>query len=48
MVEQASTADLARRRELFNDVQRIVAEQAPILYFAVPTFYYAHNTRVRS
>ena len=47
MAEQASTADPARRRELFNEVQRIVAEQAPILYFAAPTFYYAHNTRVR-
>jgi peptide/nickel transport system substrate-binding protein len=47
MAEQASTADPARRRELFNQVQRIVAEQAPILYFAAPTFYYAHSTRVR-
>jgi peptide/nickel transport system substrate-binding protein len=47
MMEQASTADPARRHELFNEVQQIVAEQAPILYFAAPTFYYAHNTRVR-
>jgi peptide/nickel transport system substrate-binding protein len=47
MLEQASTSDEGRRRELFNEVQRIVAEQAPILYFAAPTFYYAHNTRVR-
>ena len=47
MLEQASTADPDKRRELFNEVQRIVAEQAPILYFAAPTFYYAHNTRVR-
>jgi peptide/nickel transport system substrate-binding protein len=47
MLEQASTADPEKRRELFNEVQRIVAEQAPILYFAAPTFFYAHSTRVR-
>jgi peptide/nickel transport system substrate-binding protein len=46
MLEQAATVDPARRRALFNDVQKIFAENLPVLYFAAPRMYYAHRTRV--
>lgn len=47
MLEQAATTDTARRRDLFNDVQRILAENVPVLYFAAPRMYGAHSVRVR-
>src|SRR3954471_15902195 len=46
MQEQASTIDPARRRQLFNDVQRIFAENLPALYFAAPLFFSAPSARV--
>jgi ABC-type transport system substrate-binding protein len=46
MLEQAATTDPARRRDLFNDVQRIFAENLPVLYFAAPRLFFAHTTRV--
>ena len=46
MQEQAASLDPARRQQLFRDVQRIVAENLPVLYFAAPRMYYAHSTRV--
>lgn len=46
MLEQAATANPDRRRELFNAVQRIVAENQPVLYFAAPRMYAAHSVRV--
>ena len=33
-------------RKIFNDVQRVFAENLPVLYFAAPRIYYAHNSRV--
>jgi peptide/nickel transport system substrate-binding protein len=47
MLEQAATIDSARRREQFNVVQRIMAENLPMLYFAAPRMYYAHSSRVQ-
>jgi peptide/nickel transport system substrate-binding protein len=47
MLEQATTLDEARRRELFTQVQTVFAEQAPALYFAAPRLYYAHSRRLR-
>jgi peptide/nickel transport system substrate-binding protein len=47
MTEQASTIELARRKTIFNDVQRIFAENLPVLYFAAPRLYYAHSVRLR-
>jgi peptide/nickel transport system substrate-binding protein len=44
--EQASTLDLARRKEIFNEMQRVFAENLPVLYFAAPRLYYAQSTRV--
>jgi peptide/nickel transport system substrate-binding protein len=46
MLEQAATLDLSRRRDLFNTVQKIFAENLPVLYFAAPRMYYAHSARV--
>jgi peptide/nickel transport system substrate-binding protein len=45
MREQAATLDLNRRHELFNDAQRILAENLPVLYFVAPRLYYAHSRR---
>ena len=46
MLEQAATIDPERRRELFNDVQRIFAENLPVLYFAAPRVYIATSARM--
>jgi peptide/nickel transport system substrate-binding protein len=45
MREQAATVDVNRRHELFNDAQRIFAENVPALYFVAPRLYYAHSRR---
>ncbi len=45
MHEQAATLDPDRRRELFIDAQRILAENLPVLYFVAPRLYYAHSRR---
>jgi peptide/nickel transport system substrate-binding protein len=47
MHEQSTTLDDARRHELFNQVQNLLAREAPVLYFAAPRLYYAHSRRVR-
>jgi len=46
MAEQASTVDQDKRKAIFNDVQRVFAENLPVLYFVAPRIYYAHNSRV--
>ncbi|MEQ1572728.1 MAG: ABC transporter substrate-binding protein [Vicinamibacterales bacterium] len=46
MLEQAATLDERARRDLFNAVQKIFAENLPVLYFAAPRIYYAHSARV--
>jgi peptide/nickel transport system substrate-binding protein len=45
MREQEATLDPERRRELFNDAQRIFAEHVPALYFVAPRLYFAHSKR---
>jgi peptide/nickel transport system substrate-binding protein len=47
MTEQASTLDQGRRKELFNQVQRLWAENLPALYFAAPRLLLAHSTRLQ-
>jgi peptide/nickel transport system substrate-binding protein len=47
MEEQAKALGLERRRELFTEVQNILAENVPVLYFASPRLYYAHSRRMR-
>ena len=46
MLEQAAERDPARRRSLFDDAQRILAENLPVLWFAAPRLYGAHSTRL--
>jgi hypothetical protein len=36
MQQVATTADTGRRRQLFADVQRIMAREMPVLCFAFP------------
>ena len=47
MTEQARTLDPERRKMLFNDVQRIYAENLPVLHFVAPRLYYGHSARLR-
>jgi peptide/nickel transport system substrate-binding protein len=46
MTEQAAALDLADRQRLFADVQRTLAEQAPVLSFATPHVFVGTSTRV--
>ena len=46
MLEQAATLDPERRRQQFMLVQRIMAENLPVLYFAAPRIYFAHTPKV--
>ncbi|HWM85012.1 MAG TPA: ABC transporter substrate-binding protein, partial [Kofleriaceae bacterium] len=46
MAEQGAALDPARRREIFNEVQRVFAENLPVLYFAAPRLYSAYSTRL--
>ena len=47
MREQATMLDLARRQQIFAEVQKVFAENVPVLYFASPRLYYAHSRRVQ-
>ena len=47
MLEQAAERDPERRCDLFNVVQRIFAENLPVIYFVAPRMYYAHSARLR-
>jgi ABC-type transport system substrate-binding protein len=46
MTRQSATIDMDERRRLFNEVQRIFAENLPILYFAAPRVYVAASARL--
>lgn len=46
MLDLGRDVDPVRRRALFNDVQRIFAENLPMLFFAAPRVYAAHSARV--
>jgi peptide/nickel transport system substrate-binding protein len=46
MTRQVAATDLAERKRLFREVQRIFAEQLPGLYFAAPRLYIATSRRV--
>ncbi len=47
MLEQASSIDPDRRKMQFEAVQKIFAENVPVLYFAAPRMYYAYNARLQ-
>ena len=46
MTQQAATVDKEQRRALFNEVQNVMGEHLPMLYFAAPRLYAAHATRL--
>ena len=46
MKRQVASLDLAQRKTLFDQVQRIVAEQLPMIQFAAPNVTLATSTRV--
>ena len=46
MQKQVATVDPAERKALFNQAQRILAEQQPVLYFAAPRLFVAVSPRV--
>jgi peptide/nickel transport system substrate-binding protein len=46
MTRQSTTLDIEERRRLFNEVQRIFAENLPVMYFAAPRVYIAASTRM--
>ena len=47
MEEQAGTIDMDKRRAIFNQVQNVMAENVPAIFFAAPRLYAAHSTRVQ-
>ena len=47
MLEQAGTIDMDKRRAIFEQVQKVVAENLPVIHFAAPRLYAAHSTRVQ-
>ena len=46
MGRQVTTLDQGQRKALFDQVQKIVAEQLPMIQFAAPRIYLATSTRV--
>jgi peptide/nickel transport system substrate-binding protein len=44
---QATTLDIAERKRLFAEAQRILAEHLPVIYFAAPRVTVASSARVR-
>jgi peptide/nickel transport system substrate-binding protein len=46
MLQQVATVDPQQRRALFDQVQNILAENLPVLYFAAARMHTAHNVRV--
>jgi peptide/nickel transport system substrate-binding protein len=46
MSRQSAVADLDERKRLFNEVQRIFADNLPIVYFAAPRVYIATSARM--
>jgi peptide/nickel transport system substrate-binding protein len=46
MARQIASTDMAERKTLYNEVQRIFSEHEPIIYFVAPRIYVAHSARV--
>jgi peptide/nickel transport system substrate-binding protein len=48
MARQAATSDQSERVRLFREVQKIFAEQVPVLYFAAPRLFIGVSARLRN
>ncbi len=46
MVTVMSSVDQAERKQAFNEIQMIFAENLPVLYFVAPRLYMGVTTRV--
>ena len=46
MQKMAAERDLAARQQLFYQAQKILSDNLPVIYFAVPRLYVATSTRV--
>ena len=46
MARQANTLDEGQRKQLFNEIQRIFAENLPMLHFAAPRVFIGASTRL--
>ncbi len=46
MAKQIASPDDTERKRLFNEVQQLFAEHAPVVYFAAPRVYVAVSSRV--
>lgn len=46
MTQQTASTDMAERKRIFNEVQRVFAENLPVLYFAAPRVYLAASARL--
>jgi peptide/nickel transport system substrate-binding protein len=46
MAEQSASLDPARRSQIFDEVQRLVAENLPVLFFAAPRMSAGHSARL--
>jgi peptide/nickel transport system substrate-binding protein len=46
MTRQIASQDPAERKRLYDEVQQVFAEHAPILYFVAPRVFVAHSARV--
>ena len=44
--KQTAAFDMAERKRLFDEVQKIFVEHQPIVYFAAPRFFVATSTRI--
>jgi peptide/nickel transport system substrate-binding protein len=47
MAQQAASLDMAQRKTLFDEVQKVMGENVPVLYFAAPRLYAGYSTRVQ-
>lgn len=48
MQQQTRTADQRARKRIMDEVQRVFADQMPVLYFAAPRVYVATSARVEN
>jgi peptide/nickel transport system substrate-binding protein len=46
MTRQIASPDLAERKRLYDEVQKIFVEHLPVVYFVAPRIYVAHSARV--
>jgi len=46
MSRQIASRDMAERKQLYDEVQKVFSEHLPIVYFVAPRIYVAHSARV--